>query len=242
MTRRAAGWLAAAVVALLTAWLVAPAAVPIYDGIGNPDEPYRYVQPPQSAKTAKAPTTAKAVAAVRNGVNQPQFANSGESGPQISVFAPAGAFRAPAGVTGITMTAVPMAPKPPLPTDGTIVTNVYHVTATAKGQPVPIVGTGHRAPSMQMRAPTGKQPGPVFERRTSSGWQQLKTLRIGVDIYQASGLTSFGDFALVQLTHPPGSGGGGGVNAGLLAGGIALLVVTGGILVIRSRRTRARAP
>jgi hypothetical protein len=35
-----------ALVALPLAWLLAPGAVPLYDGINLPDEPYRYVVPP----------------------------------------------------------------------------------------------------------------------------------------------------------------------------------------------------
>ena len=50
MTRAAARWLVAALVALLAAWVLAPAALPIYDGLSNPDEPYRWVQPPAGAK------------------------------------------------------------------------------------------------------------------------------------------------------------------------------------------------
>jgi hypothetical protein len=241
-TRRTVGWLAVAIAALLLAWVVAPAAVPIYDGLGNPDEPYRYVQPPPTAKTTKKPTRAVGVVTVRNGVSGGQFANSAEQGPQISVFVPPGALQVPPGVQRITVTATPLAPQPPLPTDGTIVTNVYDISATANGHPVQIVGTQHQAPSIQMRAPTAQQPGPVFERRTPNGWQQVRTIRVGVDIYQASQVTSFGQYALVQLSKPGAAAKSGGVNPGLLAGGIALLVLTGLIVLIRLLRSRNPAP
>lgn len=232
-------WLLAALAALLIVWCLAPAGLPVYDGIGQPDEPYRFVDPPATAKTIKKPTTAKRVVAVRDGANVGQFANSAEQAPQVSLYVAPGALDVPAGVTSVTVTATPMAPSAPLPTDGTIVSNVYRITAVADGQEVPIIGHGTGAAALSMRAPTAKQPGPVFERRTADGWEQLQTFRSGVDIYQTSGVTELGDFALVEVEH---SDGGGGINLALLVGGIALLVVAGGILLIRVRRTSSGGP
>lgn len=217
---------------------LAPAAVPIYDGIGNPDEPYRYVQPPANAKSTKAPTTASVVVPIHGTQSAAEYANTGESGPQLSLYLPIGALQAPAGVSSVTVEAKPEAPAAPLPKDGTIVTNVYSVTATANSQDVPI-GSGRHEPTLQMRAPSAKQPGPWFEHRTSSGWEREPTIRVGVDIYQAA-VPSLGDWALVQLNSPvTTSGSGGGINWGFLGGGIALLVVAGLIIVVRIRRTSA---
>lgn len=240
---RAIRWVGVALVAMVAAWVLAPAAVPIYDGLSNPDEPYRWVQPPAGATSGKQPTVAKAVVAIRNGVSGAQFANSAEQAPQISVYVPGGALNVPAGASTVTVEAVPIAPTAPLPTDGTIVTNVYAISATAGGRPVSVVGTGHSAPSLQMRAPSAGQPGPVFEHRTATGWQRAGTLRVGNDIYQASAPT-FGDWALVQLKQQPKAhgGGGGGINVGLLAGGLAVLFIAGVILVIRIRRTATVGP
>jgi hypothetical protein len=235
--RRGSRWLIAGLAALSLAWVVAPATTPIYDGVGQPDEPYRYVDPPPTAKTTKTPTTAEAPVPVKNGQSGAQFANSAESGPQISVYVPPGALQVPTGVTDITVTAEPLAPSAPLPTDGKIVTNVYRVHAEAAGEDVPVVGTAQQAPSIQMRAPTARQPGPVFERRTANGWEQLHTIRAGYDVYQASDVTSFGEFALVELNEQPSKGGGGGINVTFLALGIGVLIVAAVIFVIRSRRT-----
>jgi len=226
-------WILIATVALLTAWLLAPAALPIYDGIGNPDEPYRWVKPPANAKTTKAPTGAHKVLQVSGGASQAGFANTDELGPQLSLYLPQTALKAPAGASTIDITVQPLAPEPPLPTDGTIVTNVYHLTATANGQPVSVIGKGPSEPSLQMRAPTAQQPGPVFEHRTTSGWQRARTIRVGVDVYQAQAPV-LGDWALVLSTS---KGGGGGINWGLLGGGIALLVVAIVVIAIRLART-----
>lgn len=236
MTRSGRRWLLATLAALLAAWTLAPAAVPIYDGLQNPDEPYRYVHAPAGATPTKPPTIAKATITLRGGVTNAAYANSAESGPQVSIYLPPGALEAPPGAADVTVTATPLAPSPPLPSDGTIVTNVYRLTATAGGRPVQVRGTGDQAPTIQMRAPTARQPGPVFEHRTAGGWVQVHTLRVGNDVYQATAGT-FGDWALVQLRQSS-TGGGGGVNVGLLAGGIAVLAVAGLLLAIRLSRTR----
>jgi hypothetical protein len=243
-TSVAVRWVAISLLALLAAWFVAPSVVPIYDGIGqSSDEPYRYVHRPADAPgptTSKAPTTAKATLTVQNGVSAAGYSNSAEQGPQISLYVPAGALKVPATASTVVVTAQPLAPSPPLPTDGTIVTNVYRITAVAAGKDAQLIGTGNHAPTIQMRAPTGKQPGPVFERRTGSGWQQVQTIRTGIDTYQAQA-QGFGDWALVQVKGTGSTGGGGGINVGLLAGGIAVLVLAGIIAAVRTIRLRAVA-
>jgi hypothetical protein len=231
--RQGQRWLLVAAVALALAWVIAPTVTPIYDGVGQPDEPYRWVKPPSNAKTTKAPTAAQATVAVTGGFSTAQFANTSEVAPQISLYLPPKALQVPTGATSIAVEVKPLAPTAPLPKDGTIVTNVYHLTATAGGQSVQVIGTGPSEPSLQMRAPTAQQPGPVFEHRTATGWQRVRTLRVGVDIYQAQAPV-LGDWALVRLST---SAGGGGINWGLLAGGIAVLAVAIFVMVIRLART-----
>jgi hypothetical protein len=221
---------------------MAPAAIPIYDGIGNPDEPYRYVNPPASAKTTKTPGGASVVVAMSGGSSSAQFANTGESGPQLSLYMPPKALKASATTKAITVTVKPLAPSPPLPTDGKIVTNLYHLAATADdGHPVEVVRSGPSEPSLQMRAPDGRQPGPVFEHRTPSGWAQARTIRIKVDVYQAQA-PALGDWALVQLTSSPSSADkGSGIKWSLLGPGIALLALAAIVLMVRMRRTSGTA-
>jgi hypothetical protein len=233
--------LLASIGVLLVAWLVAPAAVPIYDGPGLPDEPYRYVQSPDG-KPTKPPTAAHANVGVNpQGLSNAGYSNSLEQGPQIVLYIPAGSLQAPSGASTIAISEAPLAPSPPLPTDGTIVTNVYRVAATTSRGPVQMVGkTENQMPTLQMRAPSAKQPGPVFEHRTSTGWVKASTLRVGQDIYQASA-PQFGDWALVQLSAAPqkaGGSSGGGINVGLLVAGIAVLVLAGIIIAIRVARSR----
>ena len=233
-----AAWTLGALVALVLAWVLAPAAVPLYDGAGFPDEPYRYVQAPAGAKSTPPPTTAKTTLKVNaQGYSSSGYSNSAEQGPQIVLYVPNASLRAPAGATSITVSETPLAPTAPLPTNGTIVTNVYRLAATSTG-PVQVVGQGAaHLPTLQMRAPSAKQPGPVFEHRTSSGWKQYPTIRVGQDIYQATA-PELGDWALVQLSTQPGTKSGGGINVGLLVAGIAVLLIAGIIIVIRLSRSR----
>jgi hypothetical protein len=240
VTRHRFGWLGAALVALVAAWALAPGLLPIYDAGFNTDEPYRFVQPPPGyTKTTKPPTSAQTTVPVRGGRSSTQYANSGETGPQVSLFLPAGALQPPPGAATIAVSARPLAPSPPLPADGHIITNVYRITATADGRSVPVIGTGPTEPALQMRAPSPPKGAlPVFEHRTPTGWQHSQTIRIGQDIYQTSA-ASLGDWALVQLSNPAKSTTrGGGINTGLLAAGLAVLAVAGVILAVRLRRTR----
>ena len=236
-------WPGIAAFALVLAWVVAPATIPIYDGIGNPDEPYRYVKPPASAKTTKAPTSAHVVVPVTAGSSAAQFANTGESGPQVSLYLPPKALQQTGAAKSVSVSVTPTAPTAPLPSDGTIVTNVYRITATANGQSVGVASSGPSEPTLQMRAPDAQQPGPVMEHRTDTGWKRERTIRVGTDIYQAQA-PALGDWALVKLTDAPKTGGsdsGGGINWVLLGPGIGLLVLAILVLMVRLRRTSATA-
>jgi hypothetical protein len=237
--------------ALATAWVVAPAAIPLYDGPGFPDEPYRYVNPPAGAKTTAAPTTAQQTLQVRNGLSTAGFINSGERGPQISIYVPPTGLQPAPGATTITVTATPLAPSAPLPTDGKIVGNVYKFTATSTEGPAKIVGnTNNSTPVIQMRAPSS-QPLPVFEYLTPRGWKNthtfkvdgkaVNTLRVGQDIFQTFA-PQLGDYALVALNKQPSSGGGGGgLNWALLGPGIGILAAVALIAPIRFARSRRTA-
>ena len=236
-------WLLIAVAALAAVWLLAPSITPIYDGLGNPDEPYRYVvRPAGDSRVTKPPTSATATLRVEHGTNTAGYANSAEVGPQISLYVPAGALRAPAVATTITVRATPLAPTAPLPANGAIVSDVYHVTAVwigHGGRGLAIVGGhGDTSPVLQLRAPTAAQPGPDMEHRAGAGWQPEPTLRIGNDIYQGA-LPATGDWALVRRSTSGARTSGGGINGGLLALGIVLLAVVALLATIRWRRTRS---
>lgn len=219
--------------ALAGAWFLFPGSVPIYDGIDNPDEPYRYVQKVAGASSAKEPTPGDVTVRASGGRNLASgAATSAEIGPQVSLYVPALALATPTDAKIVTVTAVPVAPVSPLPRDGKIVTNVYRLTAVASEGPVTVVAVSRSAtPVLQMRAPSSRQPGPVFEHRVGDHWKRVPTSRIGQDIYQALAPT-LGDWALVQLNS---SREGGGVAAEVVLAVGALVVLAVVVVVLRRR-------
>jgi hypothetical protein len=219
---------------LAVAAVVAPGAVPMYDGIGNPDEPYRYVQPPAGYRVTKPPTTATAELSVRNGHSAAAQINTAEFGPQLALLVPAGAF-ASSSSSRLTVTAAPIAAPDPPPSDGRIVGNVYRVTATATAGTVDLIGLGNQAPVLDMRAPTARQPGPVFEHLGHGRWTAYKTSRVGNDVYRVR-MDALGDWALVRRAA---SGTSSGSRGKILAVAAAVLGGCGlGLGVLAVRRSR----
>lgn len=106
---------------LWAGWLVTAHPVPIYDGLGLPDEPYRYVQAPAGAKHADPPTIGIGGVEVTHGVTN-GFLNvfTGETGPQATVNLPEGGMSARGGPVSVQL--MPLAPSdepPGMSTTGT---------------------------------------------------------------------------------------------------------------------------
>ncbi|MCW2506198.1 MAG: hypothetical protein JWO79_4482 [Actinomycetia bacterium] len=237
MTRVRVVWLLA--VALLAGtWLASPGSVPLYDGIGFPDEPYRWVQPPPGAPATKPPTSAKVVVSVDGGTSRYADTNSGEFGPQVSLHLPDGSMTSDAG--RITVRADPLAAAGPGPDGGTITGNGYRVSA-----PGAVFRAGHAA-TISLREPVLTEVFPRFVYRgsPSAAWRWLDTDRPGRDFFRAF-VTGAGDYALAipSGTPAPGRAGGGGSPprrrlpvGGLLAGTVAAMVLVVVGLRIRNRR------
>lgn len=206
--------------------------MPIYDGIGNPDEPYRYVNPPPGYRDTEPPTAATGVLKVSHGQSGSAQINSAEYGPQIALYVPVGAFAAPVDDTHVSVTAEPVAPPHTLPEDGTIEGNVYRVTATAPDGAVDLIGFANQAPVLDLRAPTAQQPGPVFEHFAEGKWTSYQTSRIGTDIYRTR-MDALGDWALVRRDS---GGGSRSVLLPIVAGVLGLCGVWVGVVAIRRRR------
>lgn len=228
-----------AAVALALAAAVGPSTVPIYDGIGNPDEPYRYVNPPPGYRDTKPPTTATGTLKVSQGQSASAQINTAEVGPQLALFVPPGALASSTAATTVMVTAAPVAAPHDLPDDGTIVGNVYRITATASGGSVDLIGFGESAPVLDMRAPTARQPGPVFEHLDNGRWTAYPTSRIGNDIYRTRA-PALGEWALVRRTS--GGSGTSGVKVTLLSIAAALGACGLALAVLAIRRGRARRP
>ena len=233
--RAARWWLGAGVLVLLGAML-SPRAVPLFDGVGFPDQPYRFVARPAGSPPTPAPTTAELTTPVLGGTSRAGLTvNTAEQGPQLSVFVPLGSLAASDG--SVTVRATPLAPTDP-PTGVTVDGNVYRISFTASaGGPVTLTAAGSVG-LLVLRATTARQPGPVVEHRGGPGapWRQLPTTRGGQDIYSARFLGA-GDYTLAFL---PATGGGGVPVLALVLGPLVLLLA-GVVVVVRRRSAREQA-
>ncbi|GAC1322706.1 MAG: hypothetical protein NVSMB13_01540 [Mycobacteriales bacterium] len=233
---------ALAALVLLSGWLLAPSAPPLYDGIGFPDEPYRYVVPPAGPglPVTPPPSEARDSSPLANGTNTQQMvAQSAEQGPQVLVSVSVSVLRTPPGAARAELTARPIAASDP-PAEARLLGNVYRVGAAGDGQPVPI--DDHTGLSVVvLRAPSGGVPGTVMEFRPEGGqWRRLATAAVGADVFQAQ-LLGAGDYAMAALSVVSASArtGSGGPNVVLLVVGLLVLAMAAVVLLLRLRGARS---
>lgn len=241
--RRAVGGLIAALLLLTVAWLAGGRShgprthVPVYDGVNAPDEPYRFIVAPPGAKKAKGPaTSATASTGVKRQASAGDlFGASEEVGPQVTFFIPAGGISPIAGST-VKVTATPQAPSGRA--NGPFVGNAYIVKVTVGGSPT-LTAAGKSGAQFQLRAPSGKQPGPTIEWHPpgTTSFSPLTTARTGNDIY-TSRFAGFGTYVLVQapVTH---ASKGGGFPVAILVLIVVVVLLIALILLVRIRRTRS---
>jgi hypothetical protein len=230
-----------ALVLLGVGWVAAPrSAPPLYDGVGFPDEPYRFVQRPAGTRVTKPPTTAVATAGVTGGRNGQLTAASAESAPQVSVTIPAGMLRVPAGAAPLKLVArpEPMVAPPP---GQYLWSNVYDLTVTPAAK---FTAPTDRVATIILRAATPQQPPPFIERFDAGRWTTLPTSAVGRDIYTAL-LSGVGRFAVVgdeplDLSQLRSGGKSGGVSTGIVVAAGVIAAVVALFLLGRWRRTRAR--
>jgi hypothetical protein len=214
-------------------WLASPQAVPVYDGVGAPDEPYRFVSRPASATATAAPTSALGQSPVRAGRSTNGLSiQTAEVGPQFSLYLPPKALAAAGGP--VQVRAVPQAPAAQ-PTAARLDGNVYVVTLTGPAGPVALTDQAALA-TLYLRATTTRQPGPTMQFRSSASvpWKALQTSRGGQDVYVAS-FTGPGQYALAFA--PPAKSRGGGVPV-LPVVLVGIFVVLAGIIVVIRLRAR----
>jgi hypothetical protein len=233
---RGTGLLLIALVLLGLGWWVAPrSAPPLYDGVGFPDEPYRFVVEPNGATATKAPTTATRVVPVTRGTAGAASLASAEQAPQVSVLIPTGRLQAPAGAKQIMLRAAPVQPVQ-APTGGYLWSNVYDLEAT---DPHVTMRDGNPPATITLRAATAQRPYPTIERFADGTWTKVKTVPIGTDIYQAE-LPSLGRYAVVgtsplDLTKKSAT-----TYTGIIIAGVAGLIVVVLIVIGVRRRSRRR--
>ncbi len=224
LTRR---WLAGAVLVTL-GWLASPGGVPVYDGVSQPDEPYRYVSAPAGAPVTAEATTATSRTPVKDGLGTSGLSvATAEVGPQFSLYLPPRAMAAASGP--VTVTSTPRAPTAQ-PPGATIDGNVYEVALSSPGGPVTLTDKASLA-TVYLRSTTAKQPPPslVYRASPTGAWTTLKTSRGGTDFYVAA-FPGPGQFAVAFAT---GSSGGLPVLPLVAVGILVLLVVV--VVVVRLR-------
>jgi hypothetical protein len=171
---------------------VSPQVIPLYDGVGFPDQPYQYSG--QSSQTNIQPSLASQVVSKSELADRTITLQSTESSPQVKITFGRGAITLPSTASEVTLSALPQAPTAQ-PTSGTIVGNVYLVSASSHPES-PQIAVGQA--KIFLRLPQGvlfKSP-PVVIHRTSSGkWRLLPTEQTGADIYLAP-LNEIGEYAL----------------------------------------------
>lgn len=210
--------LAAALLLVALGRLASPTAVPVYDGVGAPDEPYRYV-----GRSNAPATSVSATAEVSGGVTGSLQVKSDETGPQVLVDLGAGAFAA--STRTVTLTAVPLAADGERVPQGTVDGNAYRITATPGARLLAAQAQGF----LFLRAAVMTRPDPVVVHRSSPAapWQQVKTVRAGQDILSTP-FRALGDYAVVHLPGAQPLSQDGGLSTGrvlLLGGGVLLLLV-----------------
>jgi hypothetical protein len=178
-------------------------SLPLYDGIGFPDEPYRYVKPPTKAQvTAQGPTNAETLVAITQGTNQVVISFSSlEQGPQVALQVRSNAVSSPVLEGETKLKAAPMAPGSDQTPGGKIAGNFYRFSASnIKGQPTSFKAVPSDVSYVDLRLPQGFPAGATMYYRPLGGqWQSLNTDKIGNDIYQ-SVLIDFGDYGLVSTS------------------------------------------
>ncbi|MGB8649723.1 MAG: hypothetical protein WCD35_03575 [Mycobacteriales bacterium] len=213
--------LVAALLLVGAGWLASPAAVPVYDGVGSPDDPYRYVG------KSPAPSTASVSAPLSGGTSGSLQLKTAENGPQLLVDLGAGAFRGTG--SSLTLTGTPLPPDG-TPPRGSIDGNVYRVSA--RGGRLDLDTTQG---FLFLRAAVMTRPDPVVVHRDGPGapWQEVKTTLAGRDILSTP-FRALGDYAVVRLPGAkPLSDSGLSLTRVLLLGGGVLLLLVVTVLVLR---------
>jgi hypothetical protein len=224
-------WLAGALVIGL-GWLAAPNPVPVYDGLGAPDEPYRYVSPPQGATKTPPPTSVVVDTPVQNGGNSRGLSlQTGESGPQMSVFLPQYALSAKSGPIHI---AVSPTAATDAPAGTTVDGNVYVFALAAPRGDVTFDPVHGANATLYLRSTSQGIPQPNMYYRSdgSASWTALATTSGGLDIRVAS-FKGKGQYALALAASTKAKSGGAPVLPLVLVGVVVLLVAV--VLVVRLR-------
>jgi hypothetical protein len=231
LRREAAGrWLVLGALVAITAQVLEPVAVPLYDGVPIV-APYRYLDPGDNQ--VGQPTAYSADLPVSNGRSPAITAATSESPPQAQLIALDGVFAVPAGVSGLHVSIDAVQPPAPIG-QGSISGNVYRIVVTdPTGNEVPMAGSG--LPTLAMRSAGPLADAAIF-RLDGATWKRLETVaNESLSIYTAQP-DALGDFAVVDLAA-------GGISTTTLVVGATVAVVVAAVAIWAIRTwLRGRMP
>jgi hypothetical protein len=214
-----------AVVAGLAGSLVAMRAgsvgsPPLYDGVVSAD-PYRWLTP--AAGQLGGATGADSTLQVTAGASPAITVGTPEQPPQAQLIAGPGALELGLDTTGIVVSLTPV-PVLTQPVGGEIAGNVYRISITTQTG----ASVGARADALvtlALRVPATFTTATI-ERLENGSWVALPTASSGFPgMFETTGLTAFGDFALVGQPANPSS------PVTVLLDAALLLVVAGGLVL-----------
>jgi hypothetical protein len=208
-------------VAAVVAFLGPRGAPPLYDGVVTID-PYRYLEP-VSGQLGGAKGSTQTLPVV-SGSSPIVAIATPEQPPQAQLIANQGAFVLPPGTTAITVSIVPVPPavKPP---NAHVAGNVYRISITTQAG-APVSARSDAQVTLALRAPANVGAA-TFEQLSGGTWTPLPAAAAGFPgTFETTGLTDFGDFALIVT----GSGTTGPLEG--LAGMILGLLIVGILLAL----------
>lgn len=216
---------------VLLGWLLTPQPIAVYDGIGVPDEPYRFVTAPTGTRPTAPPTVGEAKTPVARGVGTNGLIIATlEQTPQFSLYLPPGSLAADGGPIEVRATPQAPADNPP---GSRLGGNVYLVSFTAPQGTVHLTSKAALA-SLYLRAINGDEGWTMQYRASpSSPWTFEQTARNGTDSFVAR-FVGAGQYALAEpVSKPTKTSSSTSITPFLVIGGIAALVVL--VVIIRLR-------
>lgn len=200
--------------------LIGRAGPPLYDGLGFPDDPYRFVG------HKRPPASAHVTLRFRDGASQAAELRTPEHGPQFKLVLDPGALT---GATApVTLTGTPIPAAGALPR-GVVDSNAYRVAAAGAES----ASGDRRRGAATLRAAVMTKPAPVivFRPTAAAPWRELPTSTVGVDNLRTS-FVGLGDYAVERL---PGAKAIRSISGSrlLLFGVDALVVLVGAVWLAR---------
>jgi hypothetical protein len=231
--------LLAASTALVLAWLATPHAVPLYDALGIPDEPYRYVTPPAGYQQTPPPSSVSFDLPAAGGTNTGGvLAQTKEQTSQAGIFIVPKALTGPASTKSFKISITAEAPDGDTP-EGPIDGNIYKIELFADGSPTATLNPAdtESMPYVQRATSSTIAAANLLYRPAGGTWKEIPDTKGGTDSFQGY-FAGAGDYALVVATAPASSSSHTLVIVVLV---LVVLAMVGAVVLIRiARRSSSR--